>query len=557
MEGMMKRKRQLYLYIPENFDVDQFIKDNPPPFKKFHRDDLVVIMSLINEVRSYNNAKYLFDDGFVALNAQKIQHKGIRNFPKYKKWLIEKGVIVCDELYIKDTKSKGYKFTEKYETKVKLETISKTGLVNSHYRLFKKSKKRNKAENEYSYLTKWINDDIKIDVNAAKKWAYQNYNADKAKGETERKALARLNAALINIDKINRGMLTSFVDDSAGRFYSNLTFIKSEIRNFITYKDQKLVALDLKNSQPFMSLLLMDSNFWKLTKTDSKGFVGGMDSWYRENIRGNGRKGKEGSSLISTMLAKRGISFDSEEFREYKNLVLGKGIYEELWEVMNDMAKGDEEIDLVRKCKNSRPLLKSQVLKAYYSQNTKLSDNSALIKRAFQKRFPEVYKLFHFIKSNNYKVFSHLLQAIECDAILKRVAGRLAREYPKMFIATIHDSVITTVGNEHIVRQVMLEELTESIGFPPVVNNEFWDSQKIDHDELDEFDKEMKLIGHYINLNGVEINIHKDGVLFTHSLSSGLYLEHLSNSVPKALKEFNVNSLDDVTGEDLLALQVP
>jgi hypothetical protein len=53
------------------------------------------------------------------------------------------------------------------------------------------------------------------------------------------------------------------VDDNVGRFHSNLTNIKKELRNYITYDDQKLVNIDIKNSQPFFSTLLFNTAFYE------------------------------------------------------------------------------------------------------------------------------------------------------------------------------------------------------------------------------------------------------------------------------------------------------
>ena len=53
------------------------------------------------------------------------------------------------------------------------------------------------------------------------------------------------------------------VDDNVKRFHSILTNIKSELRQYITYDGKKLCAVDVKNSQPFISTVLFRPGFYE------------------------------------------------------------------------------------------------------------------------------------------------------------------------------------------------------------------------------------------------------------------------------------------------------
>jgi len=46
------------------------------------------------------------------------------------------------------------------------------------------------------------------------------------------------------------------VDSTAGRLHTNLTNLKSDLRNYLTYDGKTLVAVDIRNSQPYLSLAL-------------------------------------------------------------------------------------------------------------------------------------------------------------------------------------------------------------------------------------------------------------------------------------------------------------
>lgn len=53
------------------------------------------------------------------------------------------------------------------------------------------------------------------------------------------------------------------VDDTGNRLHTNLTNLPAEVRNFITYAGRPLVSIDIRNSQPYMSLALFERKFWQ------------------------------------------------------------------------------------------------------------------------------------------------------------------------------------------------------------------------------------------------------------------------------------------------------
>ncbi len=51
-------------------------------------------------------------------------------------------------------------------------------------------------------------------------------------------------------------------------------------------------------------------------------------------------------------------------------------------------------------------------------------------------------------------------------------------------IFTIHDSIVTTKGNEDFVKRIMEEELTRAIGVPPTLQVEEWRENKLKHQDI-------------------------------------------------------------------------
>jgi hypothetical protein len=52
-------------------------------------------------------------------------------------------------------------------------------------------------------------------------------------------------------------------------------------------------------------------------------------------------------------------------------------------------------------------------------------------------------------------------QEVEADFIIDRCCGRLQKEHPELFVATIHDSIVTTYGDGGTVKAVMTEEFAK------------------------------------------------------------------------------------------------
>ena len=75
------------------------------------------------------------------------------------------------------------------------------------------------------------------------------------------------------------------------------------------------------------------------------------------------------------------------------------------------------------------------------------------------------------VKQHDYRQLARLAQRTESDFIFGRAVSRVLRERPDLFIATIHDSVMTMIGNEEYVRDVMLTEFRK-LGVEPTVRIE-------------------------------------------------------------------------------------
>ena len=80
-----------------------------------------------------------------------------------------------------------------------------------------------------------------------------------------------------------------------------------------------------------------------------------------------------------------------------------------------------------------------------------------------------------------------MLQRIESEILLNRVAKRIEIEEPSLPIFTIHDSIVTTKGNELYIQSIMLDEMCKAIGSIPKTTIEYWTPDALNNNiELDD-----------------------------------------------------------------------
>jgi hypothetical protein len=60
----------------------------------------------------------------VNLNSTKLREDGIHNYHQYLEYLISCGVLETDNHFIVGEKSRGYRFTSKYQTPVKMLVVN-------------------------------------------------------------------------------------------------------------------------------------------------------------------------------------------------------------------------------------------------------------------------------------------------------------------------------------------------------------------------------------------------------------------------------------------------
>lgn len=239
--------------------------------------------------------------------------------------------------------------------------------------------------------------------------------------------------------------------DDQGRFYSNISLLKRDLRSHLRYAGNPLVYLDIKNCMPFLLTRLRQPGFWQEDGGDPAGLLTyGMLYESHLPVR------KIELSCPIEEMKERVIGLrGSSDIGRYIEIVTAGRIYEELMVVLNEC---------------DRDTVKEIYMKILNSEDKRKYDPRGYRpKQVFKSLFPNVYQVQQWVREVNYVYLSHLLMRVESYCVIDVICQRISKEKPRVPIFTIHDGILTPKGNEAYVFQVMEEELERLIGFRPII----------------------------------------------------------------------------------------
>lgn len=470
---------KLHYYFPENLDLDDLIYDNYPTFKPFVREKARYLLHLISIQRL--KKKDSVCEKYTKLSAKMMQDM-VHNYHEYWDYFInELKIVERKQSYKIGSDCKGYKFVEEYDTPI----------VKSHLTLQDKSIRKKLIEHvnriqlqnkSYNYLTKWFNDKLEIDVELSL-WALEeiysikqnnpllrDYNYIKKEEKSPKK---QKDFAYGSINRFKEALSIPRRDTNVLRFHSTLTNMNSIFRNAVTYNGEELYALDLKNSQVFLSTKLLSTNY--LIKSYNKGKK--VEIIYQNPIEEFKRLTNQPQLDVDVLNSKvtkyklnktsyimLGLFKDSPlnmRFQEYFILAIKGNFYENLKQ------KIYEELGVSIE---SRDEVKTNVFKLMFAD---VRSNSKFVK-LFKRMFPEVYQVFYDIKEYDKSILPRILQRIESNLFIDKIAKRVSIEHPLAPIYTIHDSLASTKEHIPAIRKIMEEEFLKGIGAIPGIKEEHW-----------------------------------------------------------------------------------
>jgi hypothetical protein len=447
----IKRDDRIRLYLPENLDLSALVTRIPPTFK-FVRDRAAYILDRIYTIPIYDKSKRLNEKNgkhFTPLHSKALEPI-VPDYKRYLSYFISPAkVLETDNHYIVKEKAKGYRFTDLYQVTFRAMYASDQNLK----KRILKNRYLNKlahGAHGFTFLRRTL-EELSIDEPL--------FN----------QALAQLNPSpeqkiqyLISVDKIRNRDIFLKKDDVAGRIHHNLTNLKSEFRKCLTINGKHPKSIDIRNSQPFFSLLLINL-LHELYSTNESHKSENCNKLC--NISDSYLRYFSDTSLLSILsyvhnschlISQADID---KEVRRYTNLAIGGCLYSHLGDLLKqEFGAGIQD----------RKLLKEQVYILFYSHNKRETP----LKPVFKREFPFVDSVFRAAKQKQHNQLAILLQKMEADLMIGRVAKRLGREHPKYRFSTIHDSIVTFDDNANYIAQVIRDESKAFVGEIPSIRIE-------------------------------------------------------------------------------------
>lgn len=474
------------LVLPVNFDLDAHLALYPPEeygfnsSLRFTKDKIYYFLALLATIPA-RNKDLIDEDGWVPITIGYIR-KNIRDIISYKDYLVNTGVLECDNIYIKGEKSFWYRWSEHYIQS----GFHVCNVICSHEEdAYFIQEENDEKLIELPYLYHWYEEKklyINLIVNKYSGAILQYKMQDKGRWNKNKNTnklkhpLTQYMAALININKIVNHRYEVHIDNTVHRLHSVITNIEKDYRNFLTYDEQELVSIDISNSQPYLACALLKPEFWSIRNELSLSLYS-----LPEDIQ------KAITTVAIPLKVEEFFQGCSEEdFRQYINIASSGNMYETVAEVCQHSLQ--KSID--------RDEAKVLMFYLFFSSNQGQHDDATInqMKKIFSTElFPKVAELFKIIKhkykdvaiDKQHNRLACLLQSIESEIILHRCCKRIWEEgNHQVPVFTIHDSIATTVEHVEWVKGIMQEELTNAIGISPSLTVEHWNLSKVKHPNI-------------------------------------------------------------------------
>lgn len=447
-----------------------------------------IITTIIKRQNTYENKE--LENIPVALNATIL--RGIKSdYNEYMDWLIEQEVIFKAENYEPGRSSNKYCFTNFILSSLKEDSVSEIvemKALESGTITVARSIQESEVYEENKHLLKWFNDGLEIDFEGAKTYIKDlSYYEGEIVNLTHKKVHWNHQMSTLH----HKAFYATRNEESDFRLHTVLTNLKKIFKPFVKYEGQELIGYDLKNSQPFFLIFLIDSiiiNNNKISNILSRIYTNKVNNTFMlQNLR----------KCLST----EGFQ---KEYVIFKAWVLNGQIYENMDSIINpkkclgsyfaNKYIASKKVTEKKKIDNVRSLMKGVIFTLFFSSViTRNSDYKKL-----KKAFPNLIAVMEIFKMNNNSDFSKVLQNIESECIIDYVTRKIAKEYPEMPLFTIHDSISTTENYAGILKALMPKYIYEYTGLMPKIEEEKWKKNDFQVD----YKKKVELHPEWFAYNG-------------------------------------------------------
>ena len=429
----MSKPRKYYQLIPEKLKaalptIEPLIRSMIPGYCRDYLFETISIVAL--HVRK--------DEGKTPLKLAYIK-KLVPGGDLYLKALLELGIIERSGYYVPGQTCYKYCFAVKYDSKY-ISSLLDNPRLQRRIELAQESFKKEAAKTVrgHSEQVKWLN---KLTIDGS---YLEHLNKTLTVGTKQ------FNNISASATRIIDGHIKYNIDQTSGRFHSNVTNLAKVLRPYLRIDGQPLVNCDISNSQPYLSTILLTN------PSKVSGFAK--------------------NPAFAMMLTTLKVSL-AKDVKNYIFLVSTGTLYDFLQDKFR--ANG---LELNRK------ETKVQVLRILFARNRSPKDETNRQARAiFKANFKTVHRIFSKVRGSekgdkftSFKRFAILLQSVESFLMLDVILKRIYRELPGTIAVTVHDSVMTGLltNNVEAVRKIMEEELTFFVGMTPQIKIEGLEREK-------------------------------------------------------------------------------
>lgn len=422
----MKLKNYV-LYIPEKL---------LPKVTKFKKDMSVIpgfstsrLLYMVHLIISHKQETH--SGSYAPLKMEYLTNV-VPNARKYLYYLRDQGVIEWKN-YFAERNSRFYRLCKEYEGPTVCRTLTDQKLAYKIEMQYLKVKKDNSKK--YPNLNKWVYR-VQINESKAKQRVIEVYKENILKGKPNAESIKTF--GLNEIAKIVRGEIYIRVNNTNGRYDSNYTRLPSYLVPYLNINNSPLTEIDIANSQPFFAGCLFNP---------------------REEIRAI-----MGNSLY---MYEKSLNLSEKQDVNYFMKLVSEG------EFYNFMMSEFDKNDITY---SDRDDFKKQLFIVFFGRNSAKYISKGV--KLFAGLFPNVFKLFEFIKKDEYNQLAILLQRIESYVILNRVAPQISDRFPELPFITKHDSLlpvqksggfIVPGKNIESVKEIIVSAINQTTGLTPLV----------------------------------------------------------------------------------------
>lgn len=457
--------------IPSNFDADSIIPNGYKIAKKNKlRDGIHYFLDLLfPKPLERKKRKQLEETGFISLRADILKRIIGPEYVQIIALLTNEGVIKVNQHFILGQKTRGYQIEDAYFIETRKVEITNKG-INKRYKNYKdeEREKQTAGLNIIPYITKWLNKSfISIDLTSAhdfiesyrllmlKNLAETEFSSEVKKTEARYRIINRTYYQKYVVKMISDGVING-TRDAAGRLYTPFVNLKKELRSCVEINGQKIGSIDIKSSQPYLFLKLLDTQFWKTLPTDKITLHNISKKMYHK-INGNNLR-RNIITLLNNHENQYGRGLQELPF---KKIHWEADFYEH---VRGLVQRSTTDVKTLKSFADRSVTKKSVMLILYDIYNNK----STPYYTEFKRHFPVETLLMDKIKEHPAKgLFPTILQAVEAKLILEHCCKKISEQYPNLPLLTVHDSVACDVTYLEPVKSIIESSIMDDVGFKP------------------------------------------------------------------------------------------